>query len=198
MPTNYKNVNETWPENPPVPSPQEALAGAKRLVRLALTLGPEDGAPWRKKFGGEFKLTSGRRYTYPRRGVFYVNPNQRSFCFGGWLSICHDIAHWAGQRLYPTAKPHDHRTAFIERKLAEHVVKSGWLDGKLKRRPKEKPPVDKVAERAARIDAGIKRWDSKRRRAENALRKLKRQQKRLQKQAAPKGAAFLLALPAWI
>jgi len=48
---------------------------------------------------------------------------------GGWKAICHGISHWASRRLFPDAKPHDARTAFIERQLAEHVGASGWLDG---------------------------------------------------------------------
>jgi hypothetical protein len=67
----------------------------------------------------------------------------------------HDISHWAGRRLYADYNPHDHRHAFIERKLAEHVVRSGWLDGKLKREPTQKPEIDRVALRAARIDQRI-------------------------------------------
>ena len=178
MPTNYDNVNAVWPDECPIPSPQEALTGARKLVRLALSLGPEENPGWRKKFDGEFKLTSGNRYTWTRRGVFYVNPARHEWNVGnGWQTIVHNIAHWAGRRLYPTADPHDHRTAFIERKLAEHVVKSGWLDGKLKRERKPKPEVDRVALRATRIDQRIVAWERKLKRAENALKKLRRQQK---------------------
>src|SRR5262245_28478364 len=166
MPTNYTNVNAVWPDNPAIPTPQEALTGARKLVDLALSLGPEENQVWRKRFAGEFKLTSGNRYTWTRRGVFYVNPDQNDYRFRGWKGIVHDIAHWAGRRLYPLAKPHDHRTAFIERKLAEHVVRSGWLDGKLKRPVKPKAPIDRKAVRAARIEARIKAWERKLKRAE--------------------------------
>jgi hypothetical protein len=179
MPANYDNVNAVWPQDPPVPTAQEALTGARKLVRLALTLGP-DGT--RLKFRGEFKLTSGRRYTWTRRGVFYVNPDQREWNVGrGWQTIVHDIAHWAGRRLYPGAKPHDHRTAFIERKLAEHVVGSGWLEGKLKRLEKPPAPIDLKVERAKRVAARIIAWERKLKRSETALRKLRRQQRYYEK-----------------
>jgi len=194
MATNYDNVNAAWPDNAPVPSGQEALAGARKLVRLALTLGPspKEGSPeWyalkhdksgtvrrRKKFRGDFKLTSGVRRTWTNGGTFYINPNNtRHRNFGGWKGIVHDISHWAGRRLYPDYNPHDHRHAFIERTLAEHVVKNGWLDGKLKRPEKAVMPVDRVAVRAARIDARIKSWERKFARAENALKKLRRQKR---------------------
>jgi len=183
MPTNYDNVNAVWPDECPIPSPQEALTGARKLVRLALTLKREPSKdPSRQvqptpKFRGEFKLTSGNRYTYPRRGVFYVNPDQSDHRFRGWKGIVHDISHWAGRRLYPDYDPHDHRHAFIERTLAEHVVKNGWLDGKLKRPKKPKPVIDLKAARAARIDQRITAWERKRKRAETALKKLRQQQR---------------------
>jgi hypothetical protein len=176
MAANYDNVNAVWPENAPSPSPQEALAAARKLVKLALTLGREGSPP--KKFTGPFKLTSGNRYSWTRRGVFYVNPNHRDGHFtNGWDGLVHDISHWAGRRLYADYDPHDHRHAFIERTLAEHVVKSGWLDGKLKRPEKPKPPIDRTAVRAARVDRQIATWERKAKRAEVALKKLYRQQK---------------------
>src|SRR5215831_2526558 len=121
MAANYDNVNAVWPDNPAIPTGQEAIAGARKLVKLALSLGPAgtNGINYRYGRGYAFKLTSGNRYTWTRRGVFYVNPDQDDYRFRGWKGICHDIAHWAGRKLYPGAKPHDARTAFIERKLCE-------------------------------------------------------------------------------
>src|SRR5262249_6761645 len=121
MATNYDNVNAVWPDYPAIPSGQEALAGARKLVRLALTLGRNHGpnaVVVRKKFRGEFKLTSGVRRCWTRNGTFYVNPNNtRHRDFGGWKGIVHDISHWTGRRLYADYNPHDHRHAFIERTL---------------------------------------------------------------------------------
>ena len=182
MPANYEHVNGAWPEQVPVPSPQEALAGARRLVRLALTLGPPDG-PKLRVSRYKFKLTSGNRYSYTRNRTFMVNPDKREFGVGrGWQSMCHDISHWAHRRLFG-GKPHTAQHAFIERKLAEHVVKSGWLEGKLKRPEKLKPPVDHKAVRAARIETRIASWQRKLKRAENALKKLRRQKAYYERQA---------------
>jgi hypothetical protein len=187
MPANYTHVNGAWPDDCPVPTPQEALAGARRLVRLALTLGPINGS--RKRFGGGFVLTSGTRRCWTRRGVFYVNPdNPRYSGFRGWRGIVHDISHWAGRRLYPDAKPHDARVAFIERMLAEHVVNSGWLAGKLKRSDKPKPTKDDIRrQRYAATVAAIERWQRKERRAKNALRKLALRRKYYERELAPPG-----------
>jgi hypothetical protein len=183
MAANYKNVNEVWPENAPKPSPQEALDGARKLVRLAYKVGAVDGRPFtpRKR---KFVLTSGRRHTWPRRGIWYVNPD-RSWGFSGWKEIVHGISHAVARNIYPGAKPHDPRHAFLERTLAEHVVSSGWLEGKLRREAKPKaPPVDRKTVRQQRIAAKIKRWQSKKKRAETALKKLNRQRRYYDRQAA--------------
>jgi hypothetical protein len=65
----YHGVNSQWPEGSNQgrnlkPTPQEAMAGARRLYRLV----------FKKPFKGEIKLTSGRRYTFIRRGVMYRTP----------------------------------------------------------------------------------------------------------------------------
>lgn len=170
MSTNYDNVNAVWPENPPAPSPQEALRGARRLVKLAFALGRE-GQPARK-FTGKFEITSGNRRTWTRHGVFYVNPDYTRPGFRGWKGIVHDISHWAGRKLYADFRPHDARHAFIERKLAEHVVLCGWLDGKLKRPEKVKPPIDRKNKRYQETMAALERWQRKEKRARTAIKKL--------------------------
>jgi hypothetical protein len=164
----YESVNGAWPEGTNdgrdiVPTPQEALAGARRLYRKAF------GRP----FKGKMKLTSGRRYTYIRCGIFYVNPNQNGD--GGWHEIVHGISHYATARLHPRAPGHGAQHAWIERELISYVVQSGWLDGKLRRPEKAKP--DPISQRHERVLAGIRRWEQKKRRAENALKKLARQRR---------------------
>lgn len=160
----YEHVNSQWPDVLPELTAHEALAAAKRLWRVATG----------RSFKGKFKLTSGRRYTGPRRGTFYVNPGGHHFI--GWRDLVHDISHYAhwemnrGKRGY---KPHDHRHHFIERELVAYVVKAGWLDGRLKSKAKPKP--EPKQKRAASVAKRITLWESKLRRATNALRKLRRQ-----------------------
>jgi hypothetical protein len=171
MTERYQSVNGAWPEGTNdgrdiKPTPQEALAGAKRLYRIAM------GRPFR----GKIQLTSGRRYTYIRRGVFYVNPDQRTWKGGGgWHEIVHGISHYASARLYPNASGHGHQHAFTEKQLIECVVNKGWLDGKLKRPDKPKAKLDVKAVRYQRVLKRMERWEAKRKRAEQALKKLRRQ-----------------------
>lgn len=174
----YHSVNSRWPEGTREgrdlkPAPQEAMSAAKRLYRFAM----------KKPFRGKVKLTSGRRYTWIRNHVLYVNPDLGSGeprCFidgvpqprgGGWHELVHLMSHLCANRLFPKARGHGPQHAFLEREMVEHVVSSGWLDGKLKSKPraaKPKPtPHDKIL-------VSMKRWEAKRKRAETALRKLRR------------------------
>jgi hypothetical protein len=164
----YESVNGQWPAGTNdgrdlKPTPQEAISAARRLYRFGMK------KPWR----GEIKLTSGRRVTWVRRGVLYVNPDERG-C-GGWHEIVHSMSHLVARRLHGEA--HGHRHAWIEKEMIAHVVASGWLDGKLRRA--EKPPVDRAAMKRERLAARLKAWESKARRADRAVAKLRRQLARL-------------------
>jgi hypothetical protein len=81
------------------------------------------------------KVTTGNRETWVRRGVFYVNPNNRTTLQPGWHDIVHSVSHYCHRRMFPRHKPHDGRGthAWIERTMIGHVVNLGWLEGKLKR-----------------------------------------------------------------
>jgi hypothetical protein len=167
--TRYATVNGAWPDGPlPKLDGPEAVAAAKRLYRFAMK------RAWR----GKWRITSGRRYTWPRSGVFYVNP------YRGWHSLVHLLSHYCHRRLHPGVKPHDDmgRHAFLEREMIDYVVKSGWLEGKLKPKAKPKVPVQEV--RYRRIIERIAAWQAKAKRAETALRKLRRQQRYYERKTA--------------
>lgn len=164
MAEKYQSVNGAWPDGElPIPTPQEAVSAAKRLYRLVM----------KKPYRGKIKVVSGNRRTYIRWGTLQVNPNGRHF--GGWKDLVHGLSHTCHRRLHPGHKPHDGRGthAWIERQMIEHVVNSGWLDGRLKR--PEKVPIDWQAARHERIIKRLVAWQAKRKRAENAIKKLNRQ-----------------------
>jgi hypothetical protein len=174
--TTYRQVNAVWPTPYPVPTPKEAITGAKRLIRLAHRLAIQDGAV--PKFATlrrrKFKITSGNRYTEVRSGVWYVNPNQGNHW--GWHQIVHGISHWAQRHYWPQADGHGALHAWLENELADYAVKN-FLSGQLVRPVKAKPEVDVKTLRAARVAKRIKQWEAKKRRAETALRKLRRTEK---------------------
>lgn len=176
-------VNSKWPKDMPVPTEQEAITGAKRLYRKAMG----------KPFTGDVKITSGNRHTWIRmapdakrgRGyirTMFVNPAYRHR--PGWPGIVHSISHYAHSRKHPNDRPHSDRQAYIERDLTDYALAAGFHEGKLKRVPKPKPHKDLAADRAANIDKRIAAWETKEKRAKNALKKLRNQKRYYDKKLA--------------
>jgi hypothetical protein len=175
----YERVNGAWPETIPSITEEEAVRAVKKLYRHFM----------KKAFRGKVVVTSGRNHTYIPiyRGSMHhktirVNP-ARTWGYTGWKEIVHGLSHSISHLLHPTADPHGMQHAWVEKTMIEHVVASGWLDGKLKR--PEKPKPDTKAIRHQRILERIARWEAKQKRAETALRKLRRQQAYYQRQGAP-------------
>lgn len=179
-PKKYGTVNAAWPDGTNdgrdlKPTPQEALAAAKRLYRFAM----------KRRFRGKVKLTSGRRHTWVYSGVLYVNPDEAG---GGWHEIVHSLSHYCayylfrhrpGQEHNNKVRPHGPQHAFLEKEMINYVIKSGWLEGKLKREPK--PKKDPRLVKAERVLLGIKKWERKAKLAATKLKKLRAQRKRYAK-----------------
>lgn len=133
----YDSVNARWPDTLPEMTPEEAIRVAKRLYRFAMK------RPWR----GEWQATSGNRSTWPRGGVFRVN--YTGHYRAAWRDLVHDISHYVHRQRHPRARPHDIRHEILEREMVEYVVRSGWLDGRLKAKQKTAP--SKEARDATRL-----------------------------------------------
>lgn len=158
----YVHVNGQWPNDMPKVTGQEAIAGAKRLYRHFM----------KRAYKGKWKLTSGRRHTQQRSMVFYVNP-AKSEGYTGWKDIVHAMSHYVHSRLHPEGKGHGAGHSYLEREMIDYVLAQGWLDGKLKRATKPKPAVIDI--RYTRVCNGLVKWQSKLKRANTAIKKLKRQ-----------------------
>lgn len=174
----YENVNGMWPAGTNdgrdlKPTAQEAIAGFRRLYRKAF------GRPYR----GKLILASGNRRTWygSQSRTIRVNPDEGG---RGWHEIVHSVSHMAASHLH--RENHGPRHAFIERELIAHVVKSGWLDGKLKRPTKivVRDPRAEAKKKLDNVRAKIKAWTTKRRRAETAIKKLMRKERYYAAQAA--------------
>jgi hypothetical protein len=132
-------VNDRFGSERPILSPEESIRAAKKLYRHAMG----------KSFPGRVELTSGNRYTWVRRGVLWVNPDQRGM---GFREMIHSLSHYCHRRLHPNDAPHSKRQAKLEGRLVEFALSRGFTDGALKRDPpppKEKPDV--VQQRYARL-----------------------------------------------
>lgn len=161
----YERVNGAWPEGTRDGrelklTPQEAISAVRRLWYFGT----------KHRWRGKIIATSGNRRGGWRRGVWYINPDRWG---GGWHEVVHHVSHMCAYRVHPNLKAHSTQHAFLEKRMIEYVVRSGWLEGKLKR---EAPEKSRKPSKHDRVVASIKRWEAKRKRAETALKKLRRQQ----------------------
>ena len=92
----------------------------------------------------------------------------------GWRRLVHDVSHRIFRYRHPGWRPHHPQHALLELELATYVVtQTDWLTGGLA--PKPKVARDLVAERRARVEARLASWESRLRRAQKAVAKLRRQ-----------------------
>lgn len=183
----YERTNAEWDEAAktcggtlPIPSPDEAMRGARKLFRFATGRTIE-----------RCELTSGNRYTWAYRGVLRVNPDRCESVGRGWQSIVHDISHYAHRRINRGTKPHCKAQALLEARMIREVVKRGFLVGSLARVSATAEEIEEPASMAlpathlikqqrtaaklSALEEREKKWDAKLRRAENALKKLRKQ-----------------------
>jgi hypothetical protein len=125
---------------------------------------------WKQEMGGKLpwrlRVGTGNRRTWLHDYVFTVNPDQ------GWHDINHDMSHFIERRRSGGAHTDYH--VRLESKGAEMIVRRFLRDEPYVDPKKER---DHVADRAARVDAGLKRWDAKLKRAATALKKLKKKKR---------------------
>lgn len=155
----YKLVEAYLPETLPPITRQEAERAAKRLFRAFG--GVNLGGP---------NMVRPARLRYAVRRV-WISPKPTSGHFKGWGRLIHDVSHDIHRARHPNARAHDNGHHVIERELAIYVAARDWLSGGLKPAPGVKPSL---GDKLAHIDALLKRWGAKLRRAETAMRKLKR------------------------
>lgn len=168
----YRRVNAAWPANVPALTADEAIRAARKLYRFGM----------RRTWTGDVVVTSGNRYTWIRGGVLYVNPER------GWHGLVHLMSHYCHDRTHPETHGHNAAHARAELRMIKEVVRRGWLDGKLRTPEKQEPtavtPLDSRIMRRQRIEQRIKRWTTKAKRADTALRKLRRQLRAIERAIA--------------
>jgi hypothetical protein len=159
-PVTYREVNDEW--RTPLP-PITAKDSAKVFRKLVL------------KFGGRKMKLPG----YARRlNRSWANPRPSPHGGPGYglPRAVHDASHWVHEKLHPLAKTHCHIHAELEKAMIQHVVAQDL------HRPRPKP-AKPAPDKLALVDAALKRWTTKARRADTALRKLKAKRRRLERAA---------------
>ena len=135
---------------------------------------------WRKFVAPELR---GTRPPRVRRCWISRKPGTMKEIDNGWARLVHDLSHRVFRSYYGrNRRPHDPLHARYETELAAYVAQSGWLAGTLKPKPKLKlAGAELYALKLARCVASIERWESKQRRATNALKRLGAKRRRLER-----------------
>lgn len=156
----YERTNAAWPAKVPALTGPEAVRALRKLYRFGTG----------RTLAAEVRIGSGNRHTWPRRGVWTVNPSK------GWFDLVHGVSHWVHLQTHPGERPHSKAHARLEARMIREVVRRGWLEGKLRDpEPKPRPAGPSVQElRYRRTLEAIERWRAKAKRAKTALAKLDR------------------------
>ncbi len=99
----------------------------------------------------------------------------------GWARLVHDTSHHVFRYRHPSARPHAHGHDRLEHEMALYVIARELME---KFRVVPRPKLT-AADKIERVDAAIARWQTKHKRASNALRKLNAKRKRLAKAVQP-------------
>lgn len=163
----YKDMNALWPANVAKPSGKDAIVIAKKLIAEGFRRQGKKAPTFKRGY----TLTSGNRHTWSHRGEFRVNPDRYG---GGLRELVHGVSHFVHNEIYPNRGGHDTHLP-TERHLIEYAIAQGFHLPKAAPAPKVKPDVKAI--RAARVEARIKAWETKAKRAKTALAKLYQQRR---------------------
>lgn len=183
----YRLLNKLWPDKLPLMTDKQVRLAARVLYKK-LT-----GMPFRGKL------------TIKHRGRSWMNKHRIvGNSYQGWHDVIHDWSHDIHQSLYPNEKQHGPHQSYIERMMVEEVLAQGWLNQiepieavpvVIEEAPSTKTEIAKAEivvvkpvkdiqrERHEKVLKSLKRWEAKLRRAETAIKKLKRQAKYYERQA---------------
>lgn len=167
--TTYDDVNNAWGGQPlpPITTADAAPIFARLVRRFGVKKTKAQIPRWAR---------DGRRCWAAPRGTDTSNPRAN-----GLPRLVHDASHYAFDKLHPTFKTHSAAHADLEKRMIEHVIAAGLHLPKIRPTPS---PDQAVAVALAKVEARIKRWQTKAKRAATALRKLGRTEKRLRARLA--------------
>ena len=171
----YGKVNRMWPDQIPPITKEEAFKAYKLLTRKfgSKKVWSEYLNEWETK-----KLYVGRQK--PRRCWICLSGNC-NLLDRGWRRLVHDISHRVYDWRFPkSSRDHNIAQAKIEQEMAQYVIDSGWLDGKLKSKPKAKPTKDEIQDKKIKnLIKLIRSWERKETTAKTYIKKYRLKLKRL-------------------
>ena len=180
----YGQVNRMFPESLPILERDEAERAYKKLVAKFGT--KQVWSEYRGKWVTEKLAVYRWRYkgtktwkVRVRKCWLSLNGDTNTLS-KGWRRLVHDVSHYVHDFRFPNSNDHDLAQAKIEQEMAQFVIDSGWLEGKLKSKPKTKPTKDeKQNAKIINLEKLIKSWETKEQRAKTYIKKYKTKLKRI-------------------
>tara|TARA_R100001443_G_scaffold10900_1_gene20582 strand:+ start:399 stop:1025 length:627 start_codon:yes stop_codon:yes gene_type:complete len=187
----YGQVNRMFPEQLPILEKDEAEKAYKKLVAKFGTkkVWSEYSNKWitkkmkvrqiRKK-GSPLGIYKPKYWKIRIRKCWLSLNGDTNTLSKGWRRLVHDVSHYVHDFRFPNSNDHDLAQAKIEQEMAQFVIDSGWLEGKLKSKPKTKPTKDeKQNAKIINLEKLIKSWETKEQRAKTYIKKYKTKLKRI-------------------
>ena len=147
----YGSVNRMWPEKLPILEKDEAERAYKRLIVKFGTKKVWDGYPSKwitekmkirqiRKRGAPLGNANPRYWKTEVRKCWLSLNGDTNDLHKGWRRLIHDVSHYVYHFRFPNnSEGHNIAQAKIEQEMAQFVIDSGWLEGKLKSKPKINP-----------------------------------------------------------
>ena len=189
----YGQVNRMFPNQLPILEKDEAERAYKKLVAKFGTkkVWSEYSNKWitkkmkvrqTRKKGCPLGNANPRYWKVKVRKCWLSLNGDTNTLSKGWRRLVHDVSHYVHDFRFPNSNDHDLAQAKIEQEMAQFVIDSGWLDGKLKSKPKVKPTKDeKKLVKVKNLCKLISSWEKKEKTAQTYLKKYRLKLKRLNK-----------------
>jgi len=178
----YGQVNRMWPDELPILEKIEAERAYKRLINK---FGSKKIRYYDKWINRKLKVYRIRKRgtktwkTEVRKCWLSLNGDTNSLS-KGWRRLVHDVSHYVYDFRFPNSRDHNIAQAKIEQEMAQFVIDSGWLEGKLK--PIIKQPLTKDEKKSKKLlnyEKLLKKWESKMSLANTKVKIYKRRIKNL-------------------
>jgi hypothetical protein len=182
----YGQVNHMFPDQLPILEKDEAERAYKRLIAK---FGKKK--VWSKYFSGQWITEKMKVRRIRKRGAktwktkvrkcwLSLNGNTNTLN-KGWRRLIHDVSHYVYHFRFPdNSESHNIAQAKIEQEMTQFVIESGWLEGKLKSKPKDKPTKDeKQTAKSKTLIRLIRSWETKESRAKTYIKKYRLKLKRI-------------------
>ena len=181
----YGQVNRMWPDELPILEKVEAERAYKRLIAKFGTK-----KVWSEYYSGQWitkkmkvrqtRIRGTKTWkTRVRKCWLSLNGDTNSLS-KGWRRLVHDVSHYVYDFRFPNSRDHNIAQAKIEQEMAQFVIDSGWLEGKLK--PIIKQPLTKDEKKSKKLlnyEKLLKKWESKMSLANTKVKIYKRRIKNL-------------------